>query len=155
MWRRRPRQCINPSRGWLGYTCFFGRYVMTRRHNLMRLAIVSLLALVMLSKGAMAQSPTSSPTPAASQAATTTSGPTTSYTLPPDKLAKAKALYDLFGKLRIFATIYGFAILLALLYLGVAARFRDWAEKVSNNSFVQTLIVVPLLLLTLSVLHLP
>src|SRR5262249_30084564 len=111
--------------------------------------------LVMLSKGAMAQSPTSSPTPAASQAATTTSGPTTSYTLPPDKLAKAKALYDLFGKLRIFATIYGFAILLALLYLGVAARFRDWAEKVSNNSFVQTLIVVPLLLLTLSVLHLP
>ncbi len=29
------------------------------------------------------------------------------YTLPPDKLAKSKALYDLRGKLRIIDAIYG------------------------------------------------
>src|SRR5262245_36097028 len=88
-------------------------------------------------------------------AATTAGTPTTSYTLPADKLVKAKALYDLEGKLLVFGTIYGFAILLAILYFGLAARYRDWAEKASKYLFVQVLIVVPLLLLTLSALHLP
>src|SRR5262249_49837587 len=99
------------------------------------------------SQKAAAQTPTPAATPAG--------GPTISYTLPPDKLAKAKALYDLEGKLLVFGTIYGFAILLAILYFGLAARYRDWAEKASKYLFVQVLIVVPLLLLTLSALHLP
>jgi Zn-dependent protease with chaperone function len=95
------------------------------------------------------------PTPAGTSAATTASGPTTSYTLPPDKLVKAKALYDLEIKLLVLGTIYGFAILPAILYFGVAARYRDSAEKASRYLFVQVLIVVPLLLLTLAVLRLP
>lgn len=80
---------------------------------------------------------------------------TSEYTLPPDKLAKSKALYDISGRLRIIGTIWGFAVLLAILYLGVVARFRDWAEKAGNNSFVQALIVVPLFLIVLNVVDWP
>ena len=80
---------------------------------------------------------------------------TTQYTLPPDKLAKSKALYDLRGKLRIIDTAYSLLVLLALLALGIAAKYRDWAERVSKYRFVQALIFVPLFLLTLTVLGLP
>ncbi|HWF04065.1 MAG TPA: M48 family metallopeptidase [Candidatus Angelobacter sp.] len=100
-------------------------------------------------------------TPAAAAPAATTAAPsstatqTTEYTLPPDKLAKAKALYELRGKLRIIDTAYSLIILLAILSLGIAAKYRDWAEKVSGNRFVQALIFVPLFILTLTVLGLP
>lgn len=80
---------------------------------------------------------------------------TTAYTLPPDKLAKSKALYDLDNRLLAIDTVYGFLILLGILYLGVAARYRDWAEKVSNRRILQAFIVGPLLLLTITVLNLP
>src|SRR5215469_10536572 len=79
----------------------------------------------------------------------------TSYTLPPDKLAKAKALYILRGRLRIIDTALGFIVLLGILYLGVATRYRDWAERVSQRRFVQALIFIPLLLLTVDLLGLP
>ena len=80
---------------------------------------------------------------------------TTAYTLPPDKLAKSKALYDLDNRLLAIDTVYGFLILLGILYFGVAARYRDWAEKVSSRRILQSFIVVPLLLLTITVLNLP
>jgi Zn-dependent protease with chaperone function len=102
---------------------------------------------------AQAASPAASATPAAIQSVPTTQ--TTEYTLPPDKLAKSKALYDLRSKLRIIDTLYGLAILLGLLYLGVAARYRDWAERVSRFRFVQALVFVPLILITITVLQLP
>jgi len=87
--------------------------------------------------------------------AAASSGPTTAYTLPPDKLAKSKALYDLRGKLRIIGTAWSFTVLLALLYLGVVARYRDWAERIAKNSFVQALVAIPLFLLTVDLLGLP
>src|SRR5215471_17178297 len=83
------------------------------------------------------------------------STPTTAYTLPPDKLEKSKALYDLRGRLRIIGTVWSFVVILGVLYLGLGARFRNWAEKASRWTFVQALIVVALLLLTLSILDLP
>jgi STE24 endopeptidase len=112
--------------------------------------------LVMATQHAFAQdntAPSASATPAASQARPATQ--TAQYTLPPDKLAKSKALYDLRGKLRIIDTAYSLLVLLALLALGIAAKYRDWAERVSKYRFVQALIFVPLLLLTLTVLGLP
>ncbi|HEY4676642.1 MAG TPA: M48 family metallopeptidase [Candidatus Angelobacter sp.] len=102
---------------------------------------------------AAAASPSASATPAAVQSAPATQ--TTQYTLPPDKLAKAKALYDLRGKLRTIDTVYSLVVLLAILYLGIAAKYRDWAERVSKYRFVQAVIFVPLLMLTLTVLSLP
>lgn len=100
-----------------------------------------------------AQLPTASPSPAVAQSAPQTQ--TTEYTLPPDKLAKSKALYDLRVKMLIVGTIYGLIVLLAILYLGIVARFRDWAEKATKYSFLQALIVVPLFLLLTTVLNLP
>ena len=79
---------------------------------------------------------------------------TAQYTLPPDKLATSKALYDLRGKLRIIDTVYGLLILLGLLYLGVAARYRDIAEASAKNRFVQALIFVALFLVTTTALQL-
>jgi STE24 endopeptidase len=97
--------------------------------------------------------PPASATPAVNQ--TTAATKTLQYTLPPDKLAKSKALYDLRSKLRIIDTAYSLLVLLALLALGIAGKYRDWAERVSKYRFVQALIFVPLLMLTLTVLGLP
>jgi STE24 endopeptidase len=44
---------------------------------------------------------------------------------------------------------------LGLLFFGVAARYRDWAESVSRWRFVQAMVFVPLLLITISLLGLP
>jgi len=113
-----------------------------------------LLCVGISSQKTVAQTSTSSSaTPAVTQANPATQ--TSVYTLPPDKLAKSKALYDLRSKLRIIDTAYSLLVLLALLALGIAAKYRDWAERVSKYRFVQALIFVPLLMLTLSVLGLP
>jgi STE24 endopeptidase len=119
------------------------------------LGSVVLLALCLsaMPQKALAQTPAASSSPAAAQSAPQTQ--TTEYTLPPDKLAKSKALYDLRGKLRIIDTAYSLLVLLALLALGIAAKYRDWAERVSKYRFVQAIIFVPLLMLTLTVLGLP
>jgi Zn-dependent protease with chaperone function len=111
-----------------------------------------LLVLLLLSAFArvQAQSPAVTPTTAASAPTQTTE-----YTLPPDKLAKATALYELGGRLRIITTVWSLAVLLALLFLGIVARYRDWAEQASRSHFVQALIVVPLLLLTIELPDLP
>ncbi len=104
-------------------------------------------------KTAAQTSASSGETPAAVQAKHATQ--TVQYTLPPDKLAKSKALYDLRTKLLFIGTGYSLLVLLALLALGIAAKYRDWAERVSKYRFVQALIFVPLLLVTLTVLELP
>lgn len=83
------------------------------------------------------------------------SATTTAYTLPPDKLEKSRALYTLSIRLGIIDAIYSFLILLALLLFGIAARYRDWAAAVSRQRFVQALVFVPLLVVTISLLGLP
>ena len=115
--------------------------------------LLLVLGLSFLSQKAMAQAPAASPSPAAAQNAPATQ--TTQYTLPPDKLAKSTALYNLRSKLRIFDTLYGLAILLGLLYLGIAARYRDIAERAGKNRLVQALIFVVLLTVTTTALQLP
>jgi Zn-dependent protease with chaperone function len=119
------------------------------------LGSVVLLALCLsaIPQKALAQTPAASSSPAAAQSAPQTQ--TTEYTLPPDKLAKSKALYDLRGKLRIIDTAYSLLVLLALLALGIAAKYRDWAERASKYRFVQAIVFVPLLMLTLTLLGLP
>ncbi len=109
------------------------------------------------SRVALAQTPVApavSATPAAAQSSPATQK-TTQYTLPPDKLAKSKALYDLRGKLRIIDTVYGFAVLCGLLYLGIAGKFRDIAEATGKNRLVQAVVFVALFLVTTGVLQLP
>jgi STE24 endopeptidase len=80
---------------------------------------------------------------------------TTAYTLPPDKLAQSKALYERGMRLLAPSTIYPLVVLLALLHLGIAAKYRDWAEKASRKRFIQALIFVFLLEVTISLTALP
>src|SRR5260370_13192016 len=66
--------------------------------------LLLLFCFVAMPQKAQSQTPSASPAPSAVQAAPQTQ--TTEYTLPPDKLEKAKALYDLRGTLRIIDTFY-------------------------------------------------
>jgi len=117
-----------------------------------------LLALCMgiSSHKTFAQAPVAPPSaPATPAAQSAPAAETAQYTLPPDKLAKSQALYDLRGKLRIIDTVYGLLILLGLLYFGVAAKYRDIAEASGKNRFVQALIFVALFVITTAALQLP
>jgi STE24 endopeptidase len=79
----------------------------------------------------------------------------TEYRLPPDKLRQAEALYTTGLRLFLAGTVYGIAVLLAILWLRVSARFRDLAERASARRFTQALVFVPLLTLSIDVLALP
>jgi STE24 endopeptidase len=79
----------------------------------------------------------------------------TDYTLPPGKLAKAKALYETSTVLYLFGVGFGIVVLWVLLQLRVAPFFRDIAERASKYRFIQTLIFVPLLMLLIAIILLP
>jgi STE24 endopeptidase len=110
-----------------------------------------LLLLLWLPAGAQVSAPPQSTSPVSAQNASATY----TYTLPPDKLRKAEALYRLERKFRIINPVYSFLVLWALLSWGIAARYRNWAEKASCRRFLQALIFVPLLMLTIGVADLP
>ena len=121
--------------------------------KLLGACLVITICLMMTPQSALTQPTTSLPSATNVQNASGTQ--TTQYTLPPDKLAKSKALYDLRGKLQIIDTVYGLLILLGLLYLGIAAKYRDIAEASGKNRFVQALIFVALFLVTTTALQFP
>ena len=77
------------------------------------------------------------------------------YTLPPETLKKAEALYRTQIAMLVVGTVYSFGLLWLMLARRVAPRFRDLAERVSSRRFVQVLVFAPLFLLTLDVLQLP
>jgi STE24 endopeptidase len=79
----------------------------------------------------------------------------TDYTLPPGKLAKARALYETSTELYLFSLVFGIAVLWVLLQLRVAPFFRDLAERVSKGRFVRTPIFVSLLMLLIAFILLP
>jgi len=91
-----------------------------------------------------AQSPTQSPEPKI-----------TEYHLPPDKLAKAEALYKTRTVLYLFGLVFGILVLLALLKLRVAPALRNLAERAGTNTFLQTLVFVPLLTLLIAFISVP
>jgi STE24 endopeptidase len=77
------------------------------------------------------------------------------YSLPPDKLEKSHALYLQGIRFEVVDTVYGFFMLLALLYFGAAARFRNLAERKAQNKWLQGLIVFPLFIILMAVLTIP
>jgi STE24 endopeptidase len=80
---------------------------------------------------------------------------TEQYTLSHDRYEKAVA-YSQAGYTLYFVSYFlGALLLILLLRLGVAAKFRDIAEKVSDKWWIQGLVFVPLLLLTIDLLDLP
>src|SRR5712691_6438715 len=77
------------------------------------------------------------------------------YTLPPEKYQQAVAYSRAHYGLYFIGTVYGLVVLLVVLGGRVAPRFRDWAERTSSRRFVQAVVYVPLLMVTLGVLGLP
>lgn len=96
---------------------------------------------------------------AASAQTTTQAAPVahtvTQYSLPPDQLAKAHALYTVRVTLHFVETVYGLILLLFILRFRLGPKFRNLAERASKWRLVQALIFVPLLSLVLDLLTLP
>jgi STE24 endopeptidase len=81
--------------------------------------------------------------------------PITHYSLPPEKEREAVDLARTGRRIFWGEFFTEVIVLLLLLRSGWAARFRDWAERVSCHRIVQAAIFWPLLLFTLSVANLP
>jgi STE24 endopeptidase len=77
------------------------------------------------------------------------------YTLPSEKLAKAKALYETHTVLYLVGTVFGIVVLWLILRLRVGPALRNLAEHACKNGFLQTAIFVPLLILLIAVISLP
>lgn len=81
--------------------------------------------------------------------------PLLQYTLSPDKLAKAYALYLLDGWLYFITGIWAVIVLWIMLRGRFGARLRDWAERISRRRFLQAVIVMSLFVLVLECAQLP
>jgi Zn-dependent protease with chaperone function len=77
------------------------------------------------------------------------------YTLSPERAAQAVAYARVRHILYFLEFGYGLLVLLAFLKLRVAPVFRNCAERAAQNRVVQSVVFVPLLLLTLDVLSVP
>lgn len=111
------------------------------------------------------QIPAAQHTPAPSSAGTvpTPSGmpeqevrqPTSRYSLTHEQYDRAVRYSRIGYTLHFVAMIFDFVILLLVLRLGIAARFRDWAERATENRFLQGCLFVPLLFFALAIADLP
>ncbi len=77
------------------------------------------------------------------------------YTLPPDRYEKAVAYARARYQLYFIGFVYSLLALWLVLRLKLSARYRDWAERASRVRFVQALVYLPPLALTLALLTLP
>ncbi len=81
--------------------------------------------------------------------------PVATYTLPPDKYEKAVAYSRAKYRLYFADVAYGIIVLLLILGLKIASRFRQWAEHASSRRWLQVMIFAPLLLLLIDAVSLP
>ena len=79
----------------------------------------------------------------------------TSYTLPPDLHKKAHDLNRIRFRLALIGFVYGIVVLWLVLRWRLAPKYRDWSERFSSKSFLQSLVFSPLLLLTIAILTSP
>jgi STE24 endopeptidase len=80
---------------------------------------------------------------------------TEQYTLSQDRYEKAVAYSRAEYVLYFVSYVLSVVVLVLFLRLGVAAKFRDLAESVSGNRFLQGLVFVPLLVVALDLFELP
>ena len=84
-----------------------------------------------------------------------TSSETDRYTLSHERYEKAVAYSRAGYALYFISVLVGFAVLLVVLRMGLAGRIRDFAQRKSENRFVQGLIFIPILVLILRFADLP
>jgi STE24 endopeptidase len=79
----------------------------------------------------------------------------TAYTLTPEQYKKAVALSRTNFIFALVDFFYGLFILWLVLHWKLAPKFRDWAERLSSNGFVQAFIFTTPLILALALLDSP
>jgi STE24 endopeptidase len=138
-----------------------------RRFLVLFCLFASALSGIVVGQTSSSQSSTVSPAPPASTETGSTSGasepkaaeaPTDTiveYSPPPAEYARAKAYSNTKYRHIFIGAFYGFLVLLVVLRWRVAPAFRNLAERVSSNRFLQLIIFAPLVLLTLAVLGIP
>jgi STE24 endopeptidase len=77
------------------------------------------------------------------------------YTLTPEQLRKSEGLHRTGVVLSLTSTVFGLAVLAALIAMRFAPKVQRVVESISKKRFVQASIFVPVLLLTLSFFELP
>jgi STE24 endopeptidase len=80
---------------------------------------------------------------------------TEKYTLSQDRYEKAIAYSRAGYTLYFVMSFFDILVMILVLNLGVAAKFRDFAESVTGSRFLQGLVYIPVLVMTLDVLDLP
>ncbi len=118
------------------------------------LTAVTLLASLRLTAQTPDQSSAAQPS-ATAYASESTGQPLLHYTLPPDKLRQAYALYRIDVGLYLITTVYGFGVLYVMLRTRFGARLRDLATRVSRFRFLQAAVVLSSIFLALQLLQLP
>ena len=116
------------------------------------LSVFLLAAMPMLTVARFVQNP---PSPPGSLSASHGNASSAEYRLPPERYQKAVALARKENALYFISTAWGLLCICLLLQFGIVAKLRDFAEQVSQNKFVQSLLFIPGLLLILAALHLP
>ena len=77
------------------------------------------------------------------------------YTLPPGQLERARSLYHWRTALDFGSTLWSVLVLLAVLNFRWAAGLGAWAASITRKPWLQGLCFAPVILLLLSLLHLP
>src|SRR5258708_39926878 len=80
---------------------------------------------------------------------------TEKYTLSQDRYEKAIAYSRAGYTLYFVMSFFDILVMILVLKLGVAAKFRDFAEDLTGSRFRQGLVYIPALVLTLHVVYLP
>ncbi len=145
---------------------------MGRRVSFHRFALIlsASLCLAMASRGSTGPAPSARPETLTAQASPQQAGSwqsppsesktpeqtgTEQYTLSHERQAKAVAFSRAGYTLYFVSYFLGGLFLFLILRLGWAAKFRDMAENASDKKWIQGLVFVPLLFLTIDVLDLP
>jgi Zn-dependent protease with chaperone function len=97
-------------------------------------------------------SPQAAPSPSQAQSAP---APRTTYTLTPERRARAIAYSRLRYTLYFLGTLISIGIYVLLWRAGVAVTFREWARRTSHRRFIQCLVFVPLFVAAAALLNLP
>jgi len=102
-----------------------------------------------------AQTPSSNSAAVASSLPSRSSAPITEYRLPPELHAKAHSRNRIHFRLNLIGIVYGIMVLGLILRWKLGPKFRNWSERFSRRSFLQSAVFSPLLLLTIAILTLP
>jgi len=81
--------------------------------------------------------------------------PITEYRLPPDLHEKAHRRNRIHFWLNLIGIVFSIVVLWLILFWRLAPRYRNWAERISRLSFLQSVVFSPPLLLTIALLTLP